>query len=441
VTTRDPLALLADQLDPPDGDYPDGWAPEPHQIPPAGDGWKWWLFLAGRGAGKTDAGAHYVDRYARHNPGHRIAVIAPTLADARETCVRGESGLQNANPAIRFNVNDGTLHWPNGARGRIFGAFTPEDPERLRGPQHHLVWGDELAAWRWLEEVWKQMDFGLRLGRRPHGIFTTTPKSKPRIRRLLGDALCVVTRATTDDNPHLRDHVRAGLYDEYGGTVFGRQELLGELIDDEEDTVVPWSWVERCREPVERPEGVALLPVELGVDVGGGGDESVIRERRGPVAGRVWRDRQRDTMRVVGKTVEAIRETGATRVKVDVIGIGWGVCDRLEELRREGVHRAEVVRVNVGEGSSNPERFPKLRDQVWWEIARGLSESRGWDLSAVDDAVAGQLTAPRFSLDSAGRVKVESKDETRASLGRSPDDADALILAYFSPPRRTWTVW
>lgn len=128
-------------------------------------------------------------------------------------------------------------------------------------------------------------------------------------------------------------------------------------------------------------------------------------------------------------------------MKVDVIGIGWGVCDRLEELRREGRHYAEVVRVNVGEASTRPDRFPRLRDQVWWEVARGLSEARGWDLSGIDDPTAAQLTAPRFTLDSAGRVKVESKDETRASLGRSPDDADALLLAFYTPPRRTLTVW
>jgi len=207
-----------------------------------------------------------------------------------------------------------------------------------------------------------------------------------------------------------------------------QSKVLGQFPDNAEDTVVRLSKALECQRTPMEPGG----PVELGVDVGGGGDETVIRERRGPVAGRVWKDHGTDTMLVVGKVMAAITETGATAVKVDSIGIGQGVADRLEELRREGRHQARVEAVNVGRSSTRPQMFPKLRDQLWWEIGRELTESGGWDLSAVDDATIAQLTAPKYGIDSSGRVKVEDKDDTRKRIGRSPDDADALLLAFYT---------
>ncbi len=104
----------------------------------------------------------------------------------------------------------------------------------------------------------------------------------------------------------------------------------------------------------------------------------------------------------------------------------------LRSLRDEGKHSATIVPVNVGEASTRPARFPRLRDQMWWEVGRDLSMSGGWDLSAVDDATIAQLLAPKYGLDASGRIKVEPKDETRKRLGRSPDDADALLLAYYA---------
>lgn len=206
-------------------------------------------------------------------------------------------------------------------------------------------------------------------------------------------------------------------------------KVLGQFPENADDTVVPLSWATACQN-LDLEPGV----VELGVDVGAGGDETVIQERRGPVAGRTWRNRSRDPMEVVGLVVRCINETGASSVKVDVIGWGWGVWGRLVELGTEGVHSATVHAVNVGERSTDPSRFPKLRDQIWWEVGRESSEHRAWDLTAVDDETVAQLTSPKYTLDSAGRVKVEPKADTRKRLGRSPDDADALLLAYYVPP-------
>lgn len=209
-------------------------------------------------------------------------------------------------------------------------------------------------------------------------------------------------------------------------------KILGLFPEDATEGVIPLSAIRKAQ--AEREWTPAqMLPVELGFDVGAGGDEAVIRERRGVKTGSVRRFRTSDPMELVGHAVEMIRATGASRIKVDVIGIGWAVAGRLKELRAEGVHAAEVVAVNVGESSTRPERFPKLRDQLWWEVGRELIMSGAVDLIDLDDVTIAQLIAPTWKPDSAGRVKVEPKADTRKRLRRSPDDADAWLLAYYVP--------
>lgn len=214
-----------------------------------------------------------------------------------------------------------------------------------------------------------------------------------------------------------------------------KSKVLGEFPEDSTDGVVPWSWVARSRH-AEPPEyaGDDLLPVELGVDVGAGGDLTVVRERRGRVAGRSWQGHTKESTEAVGLVMNAIRETDATRVKIDVIGIGWGVAGRLKELRRDGHHRAEIIEVNVANEPSDKKKYAKLRDEIWW-LARERSQDAAWDLSAVDDETLQQLIAPIYKLDSLGRIQVEPKAETIKRLDRSPDDADALNLAYYEPAK------
>jgi hypothetical protein len=216
-----------------------------------------------------------------------------------------------------------------------------------------------------------------------------------------------------------------------------KARVRGVFSADDPSSIVPLSAVRKCqieRDPPWTP--AQLLPVELGCDVGAGGDEFVVRERRGPKVGRKWGIVTADWREAVELALEAIRETGATCIKVDVIGIGWGVAGRLEELHMEGKHTARVVRVNVGAASTDPMRWPKLRDQIWFQIGRELSVGGAWDLSGLDEGTVLQLCAPRRVPDSAGRSKVEPKEETRERLHRSPDDADSLLLAYYVDPGR-----
>lgn len=214
-----------------------------------------------------------------------------------------------------------------------------------------------------------------------------------------------------------------------------RSKVLGEFSDDAPNQVVRQSDVAACRLDLETPYAPAeLLPVELGVDVGGGGDETVIRERRGRQAGREWRAHTDRPEALAPLVLNAIRESDATRVKIDSIGVGFGLVGELRNMAHQGLHTAQIIAVNVAEKASQPDRFANLRAEIWWEIGRGLSERRGWDLSAMDnaDTTVAQLLEPRWDVDAQGRIRVEPKDDIIARLGRSPDNADALLLAFYA---------
>lgn len=204
-------------------------------------------------------------------------------------------------------------------------------------------------------------------------------------------------------------------------------KVLGEFPENAESGVVPLSWVEQCK-ALELTDG---QPVELGFDIGEGGDETVLTERRGSKLGQVWAWREPDPMKTVGEAVIHIIETGATKIKVDVIGAGWGVAGRLRELFEQGVHQAEVVEVNVSERASEPEKFLNKRAEMWWNVGRENSRNHLWDLAGIEDETVAELTAHHYEvLDSNGKIKIEPKDDIKKRLGRSPDHADSLLLAF-----------
>jgi predicted phage terminase large subunit-like protein len=172
------------------------------------------------------------------------------LGDAIESCVNGPSGLKAHNPQVELRGGPGGLHvyWPNGSEAKLFGAHTPDDVERLRaGGNRALCWAEELAAWRQLSECWQHMRYGLRLGPHPQVIVSTTPKPRKLLLSLLRDPRTQVTRATTQDNPHLAQATRDALYEDYGGTRLGRQELGGELLEDVEGALWQAAWLEASR--------------------------------------------------------------------------------------------------------------------------------------------------------------------------------------------------
>lgn len=202
------------------------------QIPPETD-WRIWLYMGGRGAGKTRAGAEWVRSQIFEHSKRRIALVGPTLSDVREVMIEGPSGVRNIGPYDERPIYSPTrrrIEWPNGAEGFVFSA---EDPDSLRGPQFDAAWGDEIGAWNRASDCWDMLMFGLRLGDHPQICATTTPRPTELIRKLVKADNVVMTRASTYANQR---NLASGFIDavksSYGGTLLGRQEIDGELIGD-----------------------------------------------------------------------------------------------------------------------------------------------------------------------------------------------------------------
>lgn len=215
-----------------------------------------------------------------------------------------------------------------------------------------------------------------------------------------------------------------------------QSKILGVFPKADADPwrVIPSGWVIGCQH-LELPEDD---PIEAGIDVGAGGDRTVVFERRGQRAGRHLVFRDSDPMASVGKIAEALREWRIAKAKIDVIGVGWGVYGRIRELSSrhnpagDCTHSTEILPVNFAEKSSNPKRFLNRRAEVWWNVGRENSRLRRWDLSVLDDEAMAELAAPRYQIvDSSGKIKIEGKDEIIKRLGRSPDLADAVLLAFY----------
>ena len=192
------------------------------------------MILAGRGWGKTRTGAQDIAFYGLTNPNSRIAIVTPTFGDGRDTCMEGVSGLLGCldpDSIDNWNRSIGELTLKNGT---IYKTFSSEQPDRLRGPQFHRAWCDELGSWK-NPEAWDQLMFGLRLGTNPQVIITTTPKPTTLIKELVNNKGSLVTRGSTFENQdNLAESAVKKLKEKYEGTRLGRQELFAEILEDVE---------------------------------------------------------------------------------------------------------------------------------------------------------------------------------------------------------------
>ena len=204
------------------------WARD-KQLPPPGD-WITWLLMGGRGSGKSRAGAEWVRGLAGEGIGP-IALVGETMTEAIAVMIEGPSGIMAVTPrGERPKLRGTTLHWSNGVEGIILGAA---DPERFRGPQFAAAWCDEVGKWPNAEAAWDMLQFGLRLGDRPRQVATTTPRPTKLLKRLLAEPTTIVSRMTTAENKkHLAQSFLSAVVARYRGSVLGRQELEGELIED-----------------------------------------------------------------------------------------------------------------------------------------------------------------------------------------------------------------
>ena len=393
----------------------------PEQLPPEGS-WRVWLLMAGRGFGKTRCGAEWVRAEVKAGR-RRIALVAPTAADARDVMVEGESGILAISPDHErplYEPSKRRLTWPNGA---IATTYSADEPERLRGPQHDAAWCDELGSWRF-PEAWDMLMFGLRLGTDPRIMVTTTPRPTRLIRSLVDDPKTAITRGTTYAN---RANLAGAFLDQivkkYEGTRLGRQELNAELLDDVPGALWNRGLIEAARPPMGfvLPDlvrvVVAIDPAassgedadETGIIVAGKDKDSrgyVLADLSGHYTPTEW-------ARIV---VSAYRAHGADRVVAEINNGGEMVEATLrvvdDNVAYTGVHatRGKVVRAEPVAALYEQGRirhmgaFTQLEDQMC-EFTPDLDRSKP----------KRDPTDPS-SLGKGGRA--------------SPDRADALVWAF-----------
>ena len=260
------------------------WA-RPEQLAPQ---WQWsvWLILAGRGFGKTRSGAEWVRREV-DSGARRIALVGQSAADVRDVMIEGESGIlavfpENLRPRYEPSKRQITFH-----TGAIAKAYSDEEPNQLRGPQHDRAWVDEVAAFRYAEETLANLKMGLRLGRHPRALYTTTPRPLPYLRDLVARSLpydsdgkpqiptVAVTRGSTYANlsnlppEFIRDIVNA-----YGASRLGRQELDGEILDDA-DALFKVGWINQWKGPLPEMRRV-IVAIDPAITAKSGSDETGI---------------------------------------------------------------------------------------------------------------------------------------------------------------------
>ena len=242
----------------------------PKQIAPDGN-WRFWMVQAGRGFGKTWCGSGWAMVRGILQPKTRIAIVAPTFSDCRDTCLEGDSGILSHLPdecIKQYNRSLGEIHLKNGT---IYKTFAATEPNRLRGPQFHSAWCDELSSWQY-EDTWDQLNFGLRLGNDPRVVVTTTPKPNALTRRVMLDKRSEITRGSTFDNAdNLAASTLEALKEKYEGTRLGRQELYAEMLDD----VVGALWTRSMIDSAKtRPAPDTLKRVVVAVDPSGSDGET-----------------------------------------------------------------------------------------------------------------------------------------------------------------------
>lgn len=363
----------------------------PEQVAPPGD-WRTWLIMAGRGFGKTLAGASDLARYGLDHPGSRLAIVARTYADVRDTCIEGESGLLSCLPPgalLNWNRSLGELFLHNGTR---YKAFSADEPDRMRGPQHHRAWLDELASWERDRDAFDQVQFGLRLGSDPRCVVTTTPRPTKLIRELIEGTTTAVTRGTTYDNAaNLAPAFLQQIIGRYEGTRLGRQELAGEVLDDIPGAL--WSYAmfdERRPAPDLVKVVVAIDPAasagdesdETGIVVAGKGVDGngyVLADRSCRLSPLGWARRAVAAYdEFAGGRIVAEVNNGGDMVEAVLRTVRPGIPYTKVHATRGKQIRAEPVAALYEQGKVfHVEQFTELEDQlVSWTPESGTSPDR-----------------------------------------------------------------
>jgi phage terminase large subunit-like protein len=375
------------------------------QMEPPGDGWRTWLMMAGRGFGKTRAGAEWVEKIARSRPGVSIALIGATIDEARRVMVEGVSGVLSVARRRRHRVKRepsiGRLTWPNGSQAQLFSG---DNPDGLRGPEHDFAWADELAKWGDPEGAWMNLQMGLRRGSRPRSLVTTTPRPIELLKRLREQKWTVTTTGRTDENVNLSEGFVEMMIATYGGTRIGRQELDGELVEEIEGSLWPRDLMEKARVSAPVCERI-IVGVDPPAGVGAGCDACGI-----VVCGR----RGNDLYVIADETVEGRTPEGWAN-RVAAAAARWGASVVVAEANNGGAMVESVLKA-----ADCPVKV-KLVHAAKGKMAR--AEPVALRFEAGRAFLAGSF--PRLEDQMAGMVAGGDYQ----GPGRSPDRADAMVWA------------
>lgn len=367
-------------------------------------------------------GSEWVRELAHKHPGCRIALVAETAADARDVMIKGDSGLLNCDPTLDedcWSPTNRCLTWPNGSKAFTYNGTTPD---QLRGPQHHFAWVDELAKFEYMQDAWDQLLFGLRLGEHPQVLVTTTPRPLPLIKKLIADPDNVVTRgATLDNKDNLAQSTVKSLYERYGGTRLGRQELEGEILGDIPGALWTRTQIDDCRLK-QAPENLerVLVAVDPAASSAEGADENGIvvvglaRDEDGYARGYILEDASlRGTPEEWAKKavlmyrkwsadrIIAEKNNGGEMVSSVIKAIDRSVPIKLVHASRGKVIRAEPISALYEQGRVHHiGRFDELEDQMCtFSVDNIRNSSTGspdrvdalvWGLTEVFDKIAGR---------------------------------------------------
>lgn len=379
----------------------------PGQLAPQGD-WGLWLILAGRGFGKTRAGAEWVQGVAERDRTARIALVAANLGEARSVMIEGESGLLSVGAPwrrARFEPSLRRLVWPNGAQAQLYSA---QEPEGLRGPQHSHAWCDEVAKWDNAGgkalAAWNNLLLGLRLGDDPRIAATTTPRAVPLLRRLLDHSDAVVTRGKTYANrANLPPRFVTAVRGEFGRSALGRQELDGELIEDIEGALWSRALLEACREAaVSSPAARVVVGVDPPASAGGDacgivvcalGEDGLARvladaSIEKPSPERWARAVARAALAWNADRVVAEANQGGDMVAAVLRAAEISLPLRLVHARHAKAARAEPIAALYEAGRvRHAGQFPQLEDQLCGMIAAGPYQGPGRSPDRADALV------------------------------------------------------
>jgi phage terminase large subunit-like protein len=395
------------------------------QLPPEIGDWTTWLYLAGRGAGKTRSCAEWLAWRAIEKPGTRCAIIARTYGDARDTCAEGESGILSVLDRYRmldnYNRSIGEIMLSNGSRMKLFSA---EEPDRLRGPQHEYVWADELAAWQY-PDTWDQLQFGLRLGQHPQVAIATTPRPTPLLKRIMADEHTHITRGTTFDNlSNLAPTVASAILAKYEGTRLGRQELYGEILDDTPGALWTMALLDEHRVS-EAPELVRIVvAIDPAVTSGEDADETgIIGVGKGTDGhAYVLHDRSmRDTPNAwAHRAVQLWRDLGEIGVIVGEANQGG---DLIETTIRSVDPGVPYKKINAKQGKRlRAEPIAALYEQ-------GRVHHVGAGLSELEDQMTGWVPDSGYSPD-----RLDALVHAIAELDLARGSATDRFLSQIAPP-------